>query len=140
MGGVLKKEKACRMPPNTRSLRTMQTWWPKWSRIAQSRISTMLSAKGKGLRKSWHTCDNSSNNSEKHRRPTQCRNNPISITDRRRGWIKQAGQDPDDNTTELDISRHSQHVAHGQNRGVDTPKGLGPNTVGIDADTNQGLV
>jgi hypothetical protein len=70
----------------------------------------------------------------------QRRNNPINITDRRRGLIKRAGQDPDDNTTEINISRHSQHAAHGHNRGEDTPKGIGPNTVGTNIDTNQGLV
>jgi restriction endonuclease len=60
------RHKGCHM--NTRSRRMMQTLWPKCSRISHWRILTTLNAKGTILRRSWHTYDNSSSISEKHKR------------------------------------------------------------------------
>jgi hypothetical protein len=56
------------------------------------------------------------------------------------GCAKKEGYDLDDGIDELEFSHYTQHVSHGLNCGSDTLEIFGPNIVGNDLDTNQGVV
>jgi hypothetical protein len=65
-------------------------------------------------------------------------NRAINTTDRGKIGRRRARYSPYNTAVEHNIPHHTQYVAHGRDRGADTPEGLKPNPIGIVMDTIQG--